>query len=250
MSCITCGKSIKTLWGLPGLCIACAGGRAPDCINPAVDGVTVIIYDSNPQGGDFDGVLRASWAGTSDIASGVRGITVAAGRGGFNAAIEQAACQLNGRRIREIQFWCHGDNSEWDRGQAKGEALGIRCGGNRTAIERLDFSPVYDQFTSEGGIWFRACGQAGSPAYPNNRAMAQVCKNAGCRYVSAHMAVIGRRFDGDENTLRGQAHNYVNLSQNQPAMYLYSARNGGFYGPVEAGCSPLNSTQDYFHQVM
>lgn len=228
-TCIRCGKAIKTHGNLPGMCIDCCGFKAPDAIQAQHANVrTVIIYDAEPTEGSntfINNLLEGSWSFGSYF-SGLSTIVspARAGSGGFDGALRYAASQLGpDDKVKEIQFWCHGGV----KGDAStGRAVGIKCGKQKlVTIDKLNFSVFKGRFTSKGGIWIRACWQGVN----NEAAMARVCEDAGCQFIAGHKCVIDVRHS---------------------EMYLFNAWKNSTFGPRTATCSPATSLYDVFYDVM
>mmetsp|Transcript_28036 Transcript_28036/g.56806 ORF Transcript_28036/g.56806 Transcript_28036/m.56806 type:complete len:285 (+) Transcript_28036:16-870(+) len=114
----------------------------------------------------------------------------------FEDAIRKLKRELGSRSIRELQFWCHGNDGI------------VCCGENDLDAHNVDvFSALSGHFVSDGRIWFRCCSTAKTAV--GEGFMHEVARQSGARFVAAHNQKIGpiqnglRLWDAEEQCWRG-----------------------------------------------
>lgn len=129
------------------------------------------------------------------------------------STLHRLSAALGDRKIRELQFWCHGNQGN------------IYCGG--MPVRADDFAPLRGRVADGGRIWLRSCTTADGAA---GRAFVErVARAAGARFAAAHEVVIHVTHD---------------------RMVLYDVAAASWAGPVRTAlCDPQARVHHFFPQA-
>lgn len=163
-------------------------------------GLKLMVYDSSCRGPLLFPGLTHTWIVGAWLYHGLGRLDAWRGAQSWDEALHWIIERSSGRRIAEVQIWCHG---QWGNARLRGDLLDARSLAPRHPHHDSLSLIASRMLEGESGLWwFRTCQTYGAVA--GMEFAQQLTEFLGCR-TAGHTFIIGPWHSGLHSLLPGQA---------------------------------------------